>query len=136
MAVSGSLKLPPPPVLAKTDPAFNRWLLEVTAVLAAAGGIDPTQIVGWNELVADVAQNSLDIDSLQTSVIGLQGLTITQGDDIAALQARNQVYNGALGAGTPSNALGVDNDWFYNRTGLAGNRLFIKLAGAWAAQAI
>jgi hypothetical protein len=134
MAVSGSLKLPPPPYMAKTDPAFNRWLIEVLAVLGAAGGIDPTKIQGWNELVAQVAANTDDIkNNLDPAVQQLQLQTSGNATAITNLQARNQVYNGTT---PPAAGLGIDNDWYYNRAGAAGARLYIRVAGAWVAQAI
>lgn len=134
MATSGTLRIPPPPNFAKTDPAFNRWLLEVTRILAAAGGIDPTQIAGWNELVAQVAENTSDIASFSASVASLQSQINAQGVLITALQGRNQVYNGT--GGPPAGALGIDNDWYYNRGGAVGARLYIKVLGSWLAQAI
>jgi hypothetical protein len=119
MAVSGSLKLPPPVGIAVKDPVFNRWLLEVLAVLASAGGIDPTKIQGWNELVADTAQNTSNIAALQ--------LTVSQ------LQAQPRLWSGTT---VPANTLGKNTDWYYNTTGAAGARLYIKSAGTWVAQAI
>jgi len=133
MAVSGSLKLPPPPPFAKVDPTFNRWLIEILAVLGAAGGIDPTKIDGWNELVAAVAANTAAVGTLDASVTTLQGQTLANATAITNLQARNQVYNGT---GAPGGGLGIDNDWYYNRSGGVGARLYIKLAGVWTAQAI
>ena len=118
--------------------------------LANNGGIDPNSIDGYSALVAQVADNTVNIAALQGTTGGqafaiatLQGqvATLTAGlaaanASITTLGARAQVFNGALGAGVPNNAIGADNDWFYNRTGAVANRLFIKLAGAWVAQAI
>lgn len=133
MAASGSLKIPPPPAVAQNDPAFNRWLLEVTRILAAAGGIDPTQIVGWNELVAQVATNTGDIAALKNNILALTNTINLVAVRTTALEGRSQVFNGNV---APLVGLGVDNDWYYNRSGGAGARLYIKVAGAWAAQAI
>jgi len=133
MAVSGSLKIPPPPTLAINDPAFNRWLLEVTAVLAAAGGIDPTQIQGWNELVAQVAANTGGITALQNSQAVLQSQINANTASINTLGQRHQVFDGT---GGPAGGLGADGDWYYNRSGGVGARLYIKVLGAWVAQAI
>lgn len=133
MAVSGSLRLPPPTGIAAKDPLFNRWLLEVLAVLAAAGGIDPTKIQGWNELVAAVAQNTEDIASQQNLFGAFQNLYNTQQGQITGLQQQAQVFSDV---GPPGALLGKDTDWYYNRTGAAGARLYIKVLGAWVAQAI
>lgn len=151
-------KIPPPPPIASGNlddfvrslPSFNRWLIELTSILASGGGIDPETIDGYPALQNQVAANTAAISTLQSTsggqsfailLLQAQVGTLTTGlaaanANITALAARAQVLNGALGGGVPSNALGADNDWFYNRTGAAGNRLFIKLAGAWAAQAI
>lgn len=148
-------KIPPPPPIASGDvasfvnslPAFNRWLLELTSILANSGGIDPNNIDGFAALQDQVTENTADIVTLQgqvgalnASVAVLQAQVIdllnrmgAAEGNITTLQARSQVFNGT---GAPAGALGVDNDWYYNRTGGAGARLYIKLAGAWTAQAI
>lgn len=137
-------KIPPPPQLTGPEwQPFNRWLLELTSILADSGGVDPGTIDGFGTLQDQVDANTAAILALQGSVSGLSlqvaalinGLALANAS-ITTLSTRSQVFNGAVGAGAPSGALGVDNDWFYNRTGAAGNRLFIKLAGAWVAQAI
>lgn len=133
MAVSGSLRLPPPVGIADKDPLFNRWLLEVLSVLSAAGGIDPTQIVGWNELVASVATNASNVLALENNFLALQNLFTTQQAQVVALQQQAQVFSGT---GAPAGGLGKNTDWYYNLAGAVGARLYIKVAGAWAAQAI
>lgn len=142
-------KIPPPPQFTGPEwQQFNRWLLEIQSILSNEGGISPDEVTGLPALFTQVATNTTDI-------VTLEGTTGGQGSDIATLQAqvanidgveipaingqlttlgsRSQVFNGT---GAPAVGLGTDNDWYYNRTGAAGNRLFIKLAGAWVAQAI
>lgn len=141
-------KIPPPPYLAGPQWAdFNRWLLELTNILEASGGIDPTQIPGYSALQTQVAQNTSDISALQGQTGGNTGaiaalqlqinnLILRMGNaesNITTLNARNQVYNGTA---APSAGLGIDGDWFYNRSGAAGSRLYIHVGGVWVAQAI
>lgn len=141
-------KIPPPPQLTGPEwQSFNRWLLEVTNILAAAGGLDPSTIPGYDALQTQVTQNTSDIASLQGQTGGNTGaiaalqlqinnLILRMGaaeSNITTLLARNQVFNGTA---APAAGLGIDGDWFYNRSGAAGARLYIKVAGAWAAQAI
>lgn len=140
-------KLPPPPPIANQDPAFNRWLLELTAILAAGGGIDPNSVDGLSAVILESAQNTVNIAALTTtvnsqggSIIGLGASVATINVQIAginaqitALGARAQVFSGNV---PPAAGLGVNNDWYYNTAGAAGARLYIKIAGAWAAQAI
>lgn len=137
-------KLPPPPKFTGPEwQAFNRWLVELTSILSSSGDIDPGSIPGYNALAQDVANlnnttgnQGAAITAMQTQIVALTLALATANASITTLASRAQVFNGALGAGVPSNAIGADSDWFYNRTGAAGNRLFIKLAGAWVAQAI
>lgn len=141
-------KIPPPPyVAAEQLQQLNRWLLEIQAILNNAGTVDPGQVDGLPEVIAESAQNTADIAALQVSVgdatasialLSAQILTIqnditTINGQLTTLGARAQVFNGT---GAPAAGLGSDDDWYYNRTGAAGNRLFIKLAGTWTAQAI
>src|SRR3954467_6892334 len=82
-------KLPPPPSFTSTNmedflrslPSFNRWLLELTSVLANNGGIDPNAIDGYQALVDQVAADALAITALQASSGG-------QAAAIAGLQAQ------------------------------------------------
>lgn len=134
-----AIRIPPPPPLARTDPALNRWLIEVASILSAAGGgIDPDQIVGFPELVAEVAALTQDVTDLQTSSENQQtqiGVINTQigvinthlsaiDNAITALQARAQVLNGIV---APAAGLGSVSDWYadtvakhiYVKTGVA-----------------
>lgn len=142
-------KIPPPPPIASGDvasfiqslPAFNRWLLELTGILAASGGIDPNTIDGFAELQNQVEQNTADIVTLQGEVGTLNGLVGTlqaQVSDlltrmaaaesaITSLQARAQPLNGV---GAPAAGLGNVGDWYANVGGAAGARIYIKTAVA------
>jgi hypothetical protein len=141
-------KIPPPPFL--TGPEYeglNRWLLELTSLLNDAGGIDPGSVAGLSAVIEQSAANSLEILALQASTGDQSGaITVLQNEvaalttsiatinsSITTLGARAQVFNGIA---APGAGLGVDNDWFYNRVGAVGFRLYIKVAGAWVPQAI
>jgi hypothetical protein len=145
-----ALKIPPPPPFASGNaedfvrmlPAFNRWLLELTSILANDGGIDPDTIDGYPALVLQVGENTAaiaandnDISSLQAglnsanaAISGLDTRVTAAEGNITTLQARNQVFFGngvAPGAG-----LGVVGDWYANVGGAAGARIYIKTAVA------
>lgn len=136
-----ALKLPPPPPIAKMDPAFNRWLIELTSILAAGGGIDPNTIDGFTALQNQVDTNTTDITALQGTTGGQSGQIATlQGQvnaliasvatingQITTLSARSQVF---AGAGAPAAGLGVVNDWYANVGGGVGARIYIKTAAA------
>lgn len=133
-------KIPPPPPIASEDPAFNRWLLELTSILSDTGDIDPGSISGYPALLLQVAANTASIASLtsrvgvvETSVSALQvavsALTarVTSTESaITTLQARNQVFNGAP---APTAGIGIDGDW-YAATGVT-KHVYVKVAGAW-----
>jgi hypothetical protein len=138
-------KIPPPPPIASTDPAFNRWLLELTSILSDAGGIDPANIDGFTALQNQVEANSAAISALQTTTGG-------QSADIAALEAQVTTLTGNIstingqitslsargellfGAGAPAAGLGKVNDWYGDTAGAAGARVWIKKAvGVWTA---
>jgi hypothetical protein len=135
-------KIPPPPPIANM-PELNRWLLEVTSILAAAGGVDPAAVEGLEATQAQVVLNtaaiavlqgttggqSFQITQLQLQINGLQNDVVTINGQITTLGARNQVFNGA---GAPNPADGVDGDW-YARTAAPNRQVFVKLAGVWTA---
>lgn len=144
-------KIPPPPLIASQDQAFNRWLLELTAILNDSGGIDPDSIDGLAAAYLQIAQNTIDIAAL-TLAVGSQGGSIsalqfqvgvntgaiatingqltTINANILALQNRAQVHNGA---GAPSGGLGNNGDLYLNNTGGTGTRLYGKISGTWTA---
>lgn len=136
-----ALKIPPPPPIASMDPAFNRWLLELTSILANEGGIDPDTIDGYPALVvqvnantAAIANNDNSINALQAglgntnaAVAALDARVTTAEGNITTLQARATVYNGTT---APPGGLGVDGDW-YGRTDAGNRAVFVKVSGAW-----
>ena len=141
-----ALKIPPPPQFTGVQwQTFNRWLVELTSILAAGGGIDPNTIDGFAALQNQVDTNTTDITALQgttggqavsIAVLQSQITTLTNGlalanASITTLSARAQVFSAALGGGVPNNAIGVDGDWFLNTTGAAGAKMYTKAAGAW-----
>lgn len=122
-------KVPPPTGIATKDPVFNRWLLELTAILNSAGEIDPGSIAGLAALVIQVAAQGAAITALQGQVTALQTTVGTHTGQIAALTARAQVFRGA---GAPAAGLGSVNDWYGDVAGAVGARIFIKTAvGVW-----
>lgn len=137
-----AIRIPPPPPLARTDPALNRWLIEVASILSAAGGgVDPNQIVGFPELILQVAALSTTVTSVQTSVINLQSqintindaLTVINNEisaiqnDVTALQNRGEILNGT--AFPPAVGLGKNDDWYASTA--ATKHIYVKVAGAW-----
>lgn len=140
-----ALKIPPPPPLANVDQAFNRWLLELTSILANSGGLSPDAIDGYPALVLQVAASAAAITILQGQVGGqsgsiaaLQAQVTTLTLDLAAadnnitiLLARPQVLNGVV---DPAAGLGNVDDWYANTIGAAGHRIFVKTGVAtWTA---
>jgi hypothetical protein len=138
-----ALKIPPPPMFTSAElQPFNRWLLEITKILRASGGIDPAAVEGLEATITQVAVNTNDIANLDTTT-GNQGADIanlqndvsniinvdlpTINGQLTALGARAQVFNGA---GVPAGALGLVGDWYANVGGGVGQRIYIKTAPA------
>jgi hypothetical protein len=138
-------RIPPPPPIANSDPAFNRWLLELTRILNASGTIDPSNVDGLIQLEAEVQNNTADVQTLETSVLvvqisvsnlQIQVLTLSLNLDalearVTDLEARAQVFTGA---GAPGAGLGSVGDWYGDPAGGVGARIWIKTAAAvWTA---
>lgn len=136
-------KIPPPPPIASQDPTFNRWLLELTAILNASGGVDPSSVPGLPEVIAQSAANaaaiaalqgttggqSFAIALLQSQVIAINASIVTINGQITTLGARGELL---FGAGVPAAGLGKVNDWYGDTAGAVGARVFIKKAvGVW-----
>lgn len=132
-------KIPPPPMLAGLEwEGFNRWLLELTSILNDGGGIDPSQVAGLDDLTDEVDNNTAAIGSIQGQVNALSfqvgTLQLTTNDlvtrmgsaetAIAALQVRNQVFNGAV---APGGSLGVVGDWYSDTV---AKHIYVKTAVA------
>jgi hypothetical protein len=138
-------KIPPPPPIANADPAFNRWLLEVTAILQASGNIDPDAVAGLPEVIAQSAANAAAVTALQTQVgnqdvsiaalaaqvLAIQNDIVTINGQLTTLGARGELL---FGAGAPAAGLGKVNDWYGDTAGAVGARIWIKKAvGVWTA---
>jgi hypothetical protein len=120
------------------DPAFNRWLLELTKILNASGGIDNSQITGFTALQSSVstlqsqmttvqatqATHTTQITTANTNITTLQGQMTTANSNIAALQARGYVTHGSGAPG--SLAVGV---LYINDSGSSGTRLYANIGG-------
>jgi len=132
-----TLKIPPPPTLTREFQQLNRWLLEIQSILNDQGAIDPSNVAGLPALFTQVAALALQVAGLSTTVIN-QGTQIAANTTaitanttaITALQARNQVLNGA---GVPAAGLGNNGDLYLNNTGTAGSLLYGKIGGTWTA---
>jgi len=132
---------------------FNRWLHDLTAFVSATGGIDVSQIPGYELLVATVNQHDIDIAAL-TSQVSTNTLAIADNtadittnttniannaaaiathtsqiaahtSQIATLNARSQAFNGTV---APAAGLGVNGDWYSDTT---AKHIYVKTGGAW-----
>jgi hypothetical protein len=127
-------KIPPPPPIAKLDPTFNRWLLELIAILNSSGGIDPGSVAGLIALTAQVTTNTASIVVINGEITTINGqITVINGEittingEIAVLQANHVLHNGS---GAPAAGLGSPGDWYGDIAGVVGARVWIKTAVA------
>jgi hypothetical protein len=148
-----TIKFPPPPQLPISFGGFgqrlNRWLIEIQSILDSQGLIDPSNVNGLPALftqvatlagevatlTAEVATNTADIVTNTANIATLTAEVAANSAAITALQARNQILNGA---GVPISALGNNGDMYINNTGGgigANNNLYAKIGGAWSALA-
>ena len=134
-----ALKIPPPPQLTGPEwQSFNRWLLEVTSILTNQGGIDPSEVTGLPELFIEVATNTADITTLETttgnqggeigvlnaSILVVEGEITTINGQLTTLESNAVVYNGTV----PPVALHNSGDWFADTV---GKHIYVQVAGAW-----
>ena len=125
------------------DPAFNRWLLELTTILADSGGIDPASVAGFEQALVQIAANTaaiaalqassgsqdIDIAILQSQVANLTTSIAAINGSITTLSARGELL---FGTGAPAGGLGKVNDWYGDTAGAAGARIWIKKSvGVW-----
>jgi len=133
MATPVLSRVPPPPVLAVNDPAFNKWLIDLTNFInSGGGGIDPSLIPGYNALVATVNLHTTQISSLTVNVAAntshiatLTTNVATLNTNVAALNARPIVRNGTV---APGAGLGGNNDWYADTV---AKHIYVKVTGAW-----
>lgn len=136
-----ALKLPPPPQFAGPQwQQFNRWMIELQSILSNQGGIDPSEVSGLSDVIAQVDTNTTNITALQ-GTSGGQGSAITAlqfevtninveiaaiNSEITTLSARAQSLNGS---GVPAVGVGNVNDWYADTT---GHHVYVKTAvGTW-----
>jgi len=137
-----TLKIPPPPFITGNEwQGFNRWLIELTSILADTGGIDPASVAGFEQALVQIAANTvailalegssgsqeIEIAVLQSQVAALTLALAAVNSSITTLSARAQVFQGS---GAPGAGLGNTNDWYANVGGAAGSRIYIKTAPA------
>lgn len=139
-------KIPPPPQFTGPEwQTFNRWLLELTSILSNQGGINPDEVTGLPDTIAQVATNTADLLAVEATQAGQAvDVALLQASDatntaaiatingqITSLGARAQVLNGV---GAPAAGLGNVNDWYANIGGGVGARIYVKTAAAtWTA---
>lgn len=130
-------KIPPPPQFAGPQwHSFNRWLIELTSILEASGGVSPDSIPGYTALQNDVDALSTTVGGQATTIAALQFQVLVLTSTLAAanasittLSARGELL---FGTGAPAAGLGKVNDWYGDTAGAAGARVWIKKAvGAW-----
>ncbi len=133
-------KMPPPPPVAKLDPALNRWFLDLQSFINSGGGtIDPSLIPGYDALIAqvnlqtsqinsllvNVAANTSSIHTLQTSITALTAMITALTARVTTLEARPIVRNGTT---APGGGLGNNGDWYADTNNL---HIYVKVTGAW-----
>jgi hypothetical protein len=128
---------PPPPLTA--DPAFNRWLHDLTSFISDSGGIDPSQFPDLSNLQTQVATNTSAIAALTSNLASLQSSVTTINGEISTINGEIATNNSAIaalqanpilrsGSGAPAGGLGNNSDWYGDTT---NKHIYIKSAGTW-----
>jgi hypothetical protein len=127
--------------LAVNDPAFNKWLIDLTSIInSGGGGIDPSLIPGYDALVSTVNLHSIEIASNTVNIAANTSAIATANINITSLQSQTSINTLAVnnlnararvlnGTGAPGAGLGQDGDWYAKTS--AATHIYVKVAGAW-----
>jgi hypothetical protein len=93
-------RVPPPPPIAVNDPAFNRWLHDLTAFITEGGGIDPGVIPGYDLLVSTVANHTTQIASHTVDIASLTSAVGVHTSEIATLFSTTATHTSQIATNT------------------------------------
>lgn len=98
-------RVPPPPPIAVNDPAFNRWLHDLTAFITEGGGIDPGVIPGYDLLVSTVANHTTQIASHTVDIASLTSAVGVHTSEIATLFSTTATHTSQIATNTTNIAV-------------------------------